>query len=140
MTKPGFVEKRIELALNEESSSKYNSDLERDAFMKGARFMIDNLDVLIEKPFYAYVVMRRDSKHPIISTHTKEDLETLLDDYCGVGEKYNNSGKRLSYMAHNVKYPSDYEGYYMYEIKDGENLRIEHYDVYCVEYKPKSTK
>jgi hypothetical protein len=138
MTKPGFVEKRIEHFINEEAK-KYDTILQQQTFLAGVKFVQENLDAFIEKPFYAYVVTTREEdepKYPILSAHTRETLEAMLDDYCGVGEQYNNSGKRISYTAHNPKYPDDYQGYYTYEVKHSDDEAIlEHYDVFCVEYK-----
>jgi hypothetical protein len=139
MTKPGFTEKRIALAINEEAS-RIDSTLERNAFIKGTQFILSNLDAIIEKPFYVYVVVSREGNEPIVSAHTRETLEALLDDYCGATATYNYSGKRISYTAHNPKYPSDYQGYYTYEVTDRDDVVTEYYDVYCVEFKAEKIK
>ena len=138
MTKPGFVDKRIEYFIHEELK-KFDSLMQRNAFLEGVKFMRENIDAFIEKPFYAYVVTTREEgepKCPILSAHTRETLETMLDEYCGVGEKFGNSGKRISYTAHDSKYPDDYQGHYTYEVENGKGEWVtEHYDVFCIEYK-----
>jgi hypothetical protein len=143
MTKPGFVEKRIEFFINEELK-KFDSLIQRNAFLEGVKFIKENIDAFIEKPFYAYVVINQEEgepKYPILSAHTRETLESMIDDYCGANEKYNNSGKRISYTEHNSKYPSDYQGYYTYEVDAGEGKMVtEYYDVYCVEFKSELVK
>lgn len=95
----------------------------------------------MKKQTYMYVVVDDDSRRPIIAASDSKTLETILDEYCGAIDKYNHSGKRIKYVPYNTKYPDDYEGYYLYEIKSpiqGGNVSVceEKYHVYCVESSP----
>jgi len=49
MTKPGFVDKRIEYFIHEELK-KFDSLMQRNAFLEGVKFMRENIDAFIEQP------------------------------------------------------------------------------------------
>lgn len=74
---------------------------------------------------YAFVALW--DNHPVAVAHTKEDLESMLAEYC--------FGEMIKYEAYDSKYPSinDLEGVYTY--KDGSDGSILTFKVYGVEYK-----
>ena len=70
---------------------------------------------------YAYVACY--NKIPVIVTHNKEDMETMLAEY--------TKGTLVNYKAHNPKYPDDLEGWYIYH-DSSMNEDVE-FAIYCVE-------
>jgi len=84
---------------------------------------------------YIYYACYEDEKHPIGGSNTFEGLLELVDDYMGVGEKYNNSGIRIKYESHYSKYPNsnELEGTITYQTPDEE----ERVSVYIVDFNQK---
>lgn len=61
-----------------------------------------------------YIALDSDKK-PIAASDTIEGIREYLDDYCGATEEYNNRARFVNYQPHTSKYPSDYEGMFIYE-------------------------
>jgi hypothetical protein len=87
-----------------------------------------------------YVACVYEDKQPIISADSFENLRKALDYYCGADER--NLARCVGFVPHQVKYPSDYEGYYEYECcEDGKGWSktyIDKFRVYCVEFWPET--
>ena len=75
---------------------------------------------------YIYYACYESDKSSIGASNTFEGLLELVDDYMGVGEKYNNSGKRIKYESHYSKYPNinELEGIITYETPEEEKVRV----------------
>jgi hypothetical protein len=83
---------------------------------------------------YIYYACREDNKSSIAASNTLEGLLELVDDYMGVGEKYNNSGIRIKYEPHYSKYPNinELEGTITYQTSEEERV-----SVYIVDFNQK---
>ena len=84
-----------------------------------------------------YVAMVPDGDYPIMTAHTFKDIRAGLDEYYGVSPD-NSDAKFLSFEPHITKYPSEYEGDFVYSITDvTDNTQyIERVKVYCTEFHP----
>ena len=75
---------------------------------------------------------------PVLSASEFEDLQKGLDDYVGADER----GLAISKGFHPwvTKYPDDYEGYFEYELMEGNYIKeednIEKFYIYCIEFFP----
>ena len=75
---------------------------------------------------YIYYACYASDKGSIGASNTLEGLLELVDDFMGVGEKYNNSGIRTKYESHYSKYPSsnELEGIITYQTPEEERVRV----------------
>lgn len=86
-----------------------------------------------------YVAVDAETKKPIASAETFDDLRLALDEYYGV---VIGVAKCISWNPFNSKYPDDYEGYYEYEwineVRDNIKVETDTVKVYCIDFYPET--